>query len=106
MSVIRVALVVWLALAALAPAAPASGWASLRNDTARPLVVRELAADGGAGRGRTLDPGEVGMERCADGRRVLIYDPRRPDEPLYRGPLEGKPLSIRDDGRSVRLVPR
>lgn len=102
-----------IVLTGVSLAAPPGEWVSIRNETNRPLVVRELKNDGDAlGRGRTLYPGEVGLERAGDGRRVLIYDPRRPDEPLFRGSLTvemGRPtLAIREEGAKgavVRLVP-
>jgi hypothetical protein len=81
-----------LAAALLLPASAHAGWLSVRNDTKSPLVVQEVVIVNNVnrpGKLRQLFAGEVSLENVAAPctRRIVIFDPRQPNVPLYRGDI-------------------
>jgi hypothetical protein len=120
----RLAAVLLATLALLAGADTAhAGWFGLRNDTPAVLVVQESCVCNGVVRRckpRVLYPGELALDgQTGPSRRLAVFDPRRPNQPLYQGPVPEGPgdvfLSIQYDlppgvpppdvGTRVRLVP-
>jgi hypothetical protein len=93
----------WLALLAAGGTARAdSTWLGLRNDTDAPLVVQEIVLVKNQvrrGASRKLLPGESAFDAqvVPAAKRVVIFDPRDPDRPLYQGDVAAAFYSIHTD---------
>jgi hypothetical protein len=79
-------LLVLAMLFALADPADA-GWLGFRNDTGSTLVIQETGAAGRPGKPRKVFANETVRDAVSAGpqRMFAIFDPARPDRPLYTG---------------------
>jgi hypothetical protein len=67
----------------------APGWLGVRNDTGAPVVVQTATVVNNTvrrGKPQLLQPGEVALDAlCGPSvKRVTVYDPKRPNQPLFQ----------------------